>query len=136
MKKYLITVNGKQYEVDCEEIKDGAAPQQVSETYTAKNVKTQEPAAPKVEKKEEAPAPKASPAGKEGAVKVVCPMPGAIVKVNVNVGDTVKKGQPIVILEAMKMENEIPAPEDGTVSSINVTKGSSVNAGDVLATLN
>ena len=63
-------------------------------------------------------------------------MPGTILKVEVTVGQAVKKGDTLCILEAMKMENAIPAPEDGTVASINVQKGASVNAGDILATLN
>ena len=71
-----------------------------------------------------------------GAVKVNSPMPGTILKVEVTVGQAVKKGDTLCILEAMKMENAIPAPEDGTVTSINVQKGASVNAGDLLASLN
>jgi biotin carboxyl carrier protein len=63
-------------------------------------------------------------------------MPGTILNVKVSAGQTVKKGDTICVLEAMKMENDIPAPCDGVIASINVQKGASVNAGDVLATLN
>ena len=63
-------------------------------------------------------------------------MPGTILKVEVTVGQAVKKGDTLCILEAMKMENAIPAPQDGTVASVNVTKGASVNAGDLLVSLN
>ena len=71
-----------------------------------------------------------------GAVKVTSPMPGTILNVKVSVGQSVKKGDVICVLEAMKMENDIPAPQDGVIASINVQKGASVNAGDVLASLN
>ena len=63
-------------------------------------------------------------------------MPGTVLRVNVNVGDTVEEGQAVVILEAMKMENEIAAPKSGIVASINATQGSAVNTGDLLITLN
>ena len=63
-------------------------------------------------------------------------MPGTILKIDLAVGQAVKKGDAICILEAMKMENVIPAPQDGVIASVNVTKGASVNAGDVIVTLN
>ena len=114
MKTYTITVNGTAYDVTVEETAGGAAPA---------------PAA--------APAPsKAAPAGGAGSIKVSSPMPGKILAVKANVGDSVKKGQVILILEAMKMENEVVAPEDGTIASIDVTVGASVESGDTLATLN
>ena len=75
-------------------------------------------------------------AGAQGAVKISAPMPGKILGVKANAGDAVKKGQVIVVLEAMKMENDIVAPQDGTVASINVTAGQSVESGAVLATMN
>ena len=132
MKKFMITVNGKQYEVDCEEIKDGAAPQ----TVTAPAAKPAEP--------KEAPAPVSAPAaketpvstGKEGSVKINAPMPGVIVRVDVAAGDSVTKGQVLLVFEAMKMENEIKAPSDGVVASVNTAKGANVNSGDLLLTLN
>ena len=96
--------------------------------------------APAEEKKEAAPAaapapaPVAAPAGAGEQVK--SPMPGNILSVNVNVGDTVAEGQVLMILEAMKMENEISAPQDGTIASVNVRKGDVVNSGDLLITMN
>ena len=83
-----------------------------------------------------APAPAAAPAGAQGSVKVESPMPGKILAVKKSGGDTVKCGDVILILEAMKMENEIVAPQDGTVASINVSVGDSVESGATLATLN
>ena len=83
-----------------------------------------------------APAPAAAPAGAQGSVKVESPMPGKILAVKKNTGDVVKSGDVILILEAMKMENEIVAPQDGTVASINVSVGDSVESGATLATLN
>ena len=112
MKKFNITVNGQAYEVEVEEVGGASAP--ISR-----------------------PAPKAAaPAGAQGAVKISAPMPGKILGVKANAGDAVKKGQVIVVLEAMKMENDIVAPQDGTVASINVTAGQSVESGAVLATMN
>ena len=122
MKKYNITVNGNTYEVLVEEA-DASTPV----AYTA-------PAAAPVATPKAA-APKAAAVG-GGAVKVTSPMPGTILNVKVSVGQAVKKGDVICVLEAMKMENDIPAPQDGVIASINVQKGASVNAGDVLASLN
>lgn len=129
MRKFMINVNGKSYEVDVEEI-GGAAP--------AAAVIPAAPAAPAAAPAPTAPAPAAAPAasGAQGAVSVTAPMPGTILQIKAKVGDTVKRGQPVVILEAMKMENEIVAPQDGVIASINVSQGDSVNNGDVLATLN
>ena len=117
MKNYTITVNGNVYEVSVEEGGAGAAPA----------LATPKAAAPKA-------APKAAPraTGAAGSVKIEAPMPGKILGIKANVGDAVKKGQVIMILEAMKMENEIVAPEDGTVASVNVGVGDSVQAGDNL----
>ncbi|MDQ2085780.1 biotin/lipoyl-containing protein [Herbivorax sp. ANBcel31] len=122
MKKFLIKVNGNQYEVEVEEVKDGAS----SEPAVTLNDSAP---APKVD------APKKS-AGGAGSVKVNAPMPGTILSVKVNPGDSIKKGQVLMVLEAMKMENEIQSPQDGTVASVDVSDGASVNSGDVLLTLN
>lgn len=119
MKNYTITVNGNTYDVSVEEGSTGAAP-----------VK----AAPQPVKKA-APA-KAAQASTQGSVKINAPMPGKILAIKAKVGQSVKRGEAILVLEAMKMENEIVAPSDGTVASINTTVGSSVDAGVVLATLN
>ena len=125
MKRYNITVNGNTYEVLVEEA-DASTPVAYSAPAAA-------PAAPVAAPK--AAAPKAATAA-GGAVKVTSPMPGTIVNVKVSVGQQVKKGDVICVLEAMKMENDIPAPQDGVIASINTQKGASVNAGDVLASLN
>ncbi len=140
MKKFLIKVNGNQYDVEVEEVRDGSVP--VYTPVAAPVVSAPAPAAPVA-----AQAPAAAPAapaaeqkpvssGAEGSVKVTAPMPGTILKVVAKPGDPVKRGTVLVILEAMKMENEIVAPSDGVVASINVTRGASVNAGDLLASLN
>ena len=129
MKKYNITVNGNTYEVVVEEVGAQAsapvyAPATVAPVATAAPAAA--PAAPK--------APAAS--GAAGANKVIAPMPGTILDMKVSVGQSVKKGDVICVLEAMKMENDIPAPCDGVIASINVQKGASVNAGEVIASLN
>ena len=122
MKNYRITVNGNEYDVAVEEV--GAS----TRTSAPK-------AAPKAApKKATKAAPKASAGA--GSVKVSSPMPGKILSVKKNVGDSVSKGDTILVLEAMKMENDIVAPEDGTIASIDVNEGTSVEAGAVLATLN
>ena len=123
MKNYTITVNGNVYEVTVEE-----------------GVSTGAPAAPRAAvaapPKAAPAAPKAAPAGAQGSITVVAPMPGKILGVKASVGQAVKKGEVLLILEAMKMENEIVAATDGTVASINVSAGDSVEAGATLATLN
>ena len=127
MKNYRITVNGTTYDVAVEETGASSAP-------AAAPVAAPAPAAAPVA----APAPAAAPAasGSEGSIVVSAPMPGKILGVKAEVGKAVKKGEVLLILEAMKMENEIVAPEDGTVASINVSTGSQVEPGDTLATLN
>ena len=121
MKRFNVTVNGKAYDVAVEEITDGSAPA-VAAPVAA-------PAAPTP-----TPAPAAAPAAGAGE-SVTAPMPGTILDVKANVGDTVTRGQVIMILEAMKMENEIMSPCDGTVLSVNVTKGASVETGAVLCVI-
>ena len=133
MKHYTITVNGNTYEVSVEE-NNGvpvATPAPVQRVAPAPA-----PAAPAQKAAPAAaPAPKAS-SGTEGNIKVSSPMPGKILSLKAAVGQSVKKGEVILILEAMKMENEIVATDDGTIASINVTAGQSVEAGDLLATIN
>jgi len=126
MKKYNITVNGNTYEVIVEEV-DGVSTAPTTPVAPVTPVVTTAP-----QPKPQAP----KPAGAQGGTKVIAPMPGTILAVKVTVGQTVKKGDVICVLEAMKMENDIPAPADGVVASIDVQKGASVNANDVLATLN
>lgn len=128
MRKFQITVNGNAYEVEVEEIGAGAS---VAAPVAAAPVAAPAAAAPAA-----APAPKAAPKAAAGATAVNAPMPGTINAVKVTVGQTVKAGDNLVILEALKMENEIKAPKDGTVASIAVSKGQSVNTGDLLVSLN
>ena len=113
MKKYRVNVNGTQYDITLEVLEGDAAA---------------------------APAPKAAPAAPKaaapaGGTAVNAPMPGTILSVSVKPGQAVKKRDILVMLEAMKMENEIMAPVDGTVSAVNVTKGQSVQSGDALVTI-
>lgn len=124
MKNYTITVNGTPYNVAVEEGTSSAAP--VASTPAPAPVVAPAPqAAPKA----------ASAPAAAGSVKVDAPMPGNILDVKVSNGTAVKAGQVLVILEAMKMENEIVAPQDGTVASINVNKGDTVEAGQTIVTL-
>lgn len=135
MKNYTITVNGNVYEVTVEEGFTGAASTPKAAAPAPKAAPAAAPAAaPKA-----APAPAAAPAapaGAAGAVAVTAPMPGKILGVKASAGQAVKRGQVLLILEAMKMENEIVAPQDGTVATINVAVGDSVEPGATLATLN
>ena len=126
MRKFNVTVNGVVYEVEVEEV-GGAA---VASAPVAAPAAA--PAAPAA-----APAPKAAPAatGKAGSVAIKAPMPGTILKINVKVGDSVKKGDVVCVLEAMKMENDICAPEDGVVASVEVAQGASVATDAVVVTL-
>ena len=113
MKKYRVTVNGTAYEIELEEL-TGAAP------------------APAAAAAAPAPAPAAAPAGGE---QVTSPMPGTILAINVAAGDTVKRGQVLMVLEAMKMENEIMCPCDGKIASVNTSKGASVESGTLLCVI-
>ena len=115
--KYTVTLNGNKYEVEVEGVQ-AAAP-------------VAAPAAPAAEA---APAPAAAPANVEGTT-VEAPLPGKILKVNVAVGQAVKAGEDLVILEAMKMENEIKSPADGVVKAVNVAVGGNVATGDVLVVI-
>ena len=125
MKKYNIVVNGIAYAVEVEEVGVGSAPAPVATpTPTAAPAPSAAPVAT---------APSAAPS--VGAQTLECPMPGTILDIKVKPGDVVKEGQVLLILEAMKMENEIIAPGAGTIETVQVTKGSSVNAGDILLSI-
>ena len=122
MKNYRITVNGVAYDVAVEEL--GAVEVSAAPVSTPA-------AAP-------APAKKAAPktSGSAGSVKITAPMPGKIVAVKAQAGASVKKGDAVLVLEAMKMENEICAAQDGVIASVEVAVGDMVEGGDVLATMN
>lgn len=124
MKRFSVTVNGKAYDVAVEEI-TGAASAPVAAAPAP--VAAAPAPAP-------APAPAAAPVAGAGE-KVQAPMPGTILDIKVAVGDTVSRGQTVVILEAMKMENDIVASCDGKITSILVSKGDTVNSDDVLVTI-
>ncbi len=126
MKNLRITVNGVAYDVQVEELNASEAPA----SAPAAGFK---PAAKIAAAFKPAAKPAAAPAG-EGK-KIAAPMPGTIVSVNVSNGQSVNKGDVLVVLEAMKMENEIKAPSDGTVTSVVVSKGESVDTGATLVTI-
>ena len=129
--KYKVTLNGRTYEVEVEHGKamlldeyEAIAPAPVAAAPVA--------AAPVAAPAAAAPA---APAVTGAGEAVTAPMPGNILKVNVNVGDAVKEGQVLVVLEAMKMENEIMAPKNGTVTQVVVSKGSTVDTGAALVVI-
>jgi len=113
MKTYRVKVNGKVFEVELEA---------VSESNATIAAPTKEEAAP-------------APVVSGGANNIVAPIGGKVLDVKVNVGDTVKKGQIVAVIEAMKLENEVPSPFDGKVASVKIAKGSNVNTNDVLIVL-
>ena len=126
MRKFNITVNGEVYEVEVEEMGEEGTivtpqPRRAAPAQAAK------PAAKPVSKPA---ARKAAPSA--GSVSISAPMPGVILDVRVSEGQAVKNGDVLLILEAMKMENEVMAPQDGTIESVSIAKGSNVNAGDVM----
>ncbi len=120
MKNLRITVNGTAYDVQVEELgsssASAAAPVAAAPAATA--------------------AKPAAPAGAQGSVVIKAPMPGTVVNVVVSAGQSVKSGDDLVFIEAMKMETPVKAPQDGTVATIEVSKGESVDSGKVLVTLN
>ena len=130
LRKFKIKVDGQEYQVEMEEIGAVAAPAPVALAAPA-------PAATAAPAVEAAPAPAAPVASTPaGADAMPSPMPGNILRILVNVGDTVTENQPLMILEAMKMENEIVAAKAGVVSGIHVKEGQVVNPGDALITIN
>ena len=159
MKKYNIKVNGASYEVEVEEIPAGvqaaapatpavhaaalvpaastAAPVQAASA--AASVPAASAAAPVQAAPAAAPAPvpqaAAPSAAAAGGTQIKAPMPGTIIKILVGAGDAVKRSQPIVLLEAMKMENEIVSPVEGTILAVHTSQGASVNTGDLLLSI-
>ncbi len=134
MKRFNVTVNGVAYDVTVEEV-GGYAP--------VAPVVAPAPVAAPVAAPAAAPAPVAAPAtaaapaaGSTGAVEVKAPLQGTVMKVNVKVGDSVKKGSAVCVIEALKMENDVPAPQDGVIASILVKSGDSVKTDEVLITMN
>lgn len=127
MKSYTITVNGTAYEVTVEENGNAAAPVAAAAPKAAAPAPKVAPAA----------APKAAaPAAGAGSVKVSAAVPGKVVKIVASVGQSVKAGDSVVIVESMKMEIPVVAPQDGTIASIDVAEGAAVENGDTLATMN
>ncbi|MBD8936040.1 MAG: biotin/lipoyl-binding protein [Anaeroglobus sp.] len=143
MKEYKYKINGNVYKVAIGDIEDNIAHVEVNgtpykvEMEKAPKVVVKPVARPAATSAPAAPAtpvvkPAAASTGKSG---VKSPLPGVILDIKVNVGDTVKKGQVIIILEAMKMQNDIPAPQDGTLTEVRVAVGDNVKTGDVLAVI-
>lgn len=127
MKSYTITVNGTAYEVTVEENGNAAAPVAAAAPKAAAPAPKAAPAAvPKA----------AAPAAGAGSVKVSAAVPGKVVKIVASVGQSVKAGDSVVIVESMKMEIPVVAPQDGTIASIDVAEGAAVENGDTLATMN
>ncbi len=121
MKKFVVTVNNKQYEVEVEEIKKTKSSLNTTSGYPKENTVNNKVILPTATENKQ-----------NTLARINAPMPGSILRVNVNKGDSVTKGQPLLILEAMKMENEIKSPVDGKISFIKVSKGESVNLGQTL----
>ncbi len=145
MKTYTVTVNGIAYDVTVEETTGrpvreyrAAAPVTAPAPIPAAAAPVTSPAAAPAAAPVAAEPVSAAPAtgGTKGRVSVEAPMPGKILSVKASIGQTIKKGEVILILEAMKMENEIVSPEDGVIASIDVTSGDAVESGTLLATLN
>lgn len=131
MRKFNIKVNGQAYEVEVEEVAGGFAPAPVVPVAAAPAVAPVAAPAPEKAEAKAAPAPVAAPAG---GTQLKAPMPGTVIDFKATNGAAVKKGQTVLILEAMKMENEIVAPADGVITFV-ASKGASVNTDDLLAVI-
>jgi biotin carboxyl carrier protein len=125
MKNYTITVNGNVYDVTVEETGSAGAAAAAPKAAAPKKAAPAPAAAPK----------KAASSG-AGSVKVTASVPGKVFKLSASVGQTLKAGDPIIVLEAMKMEIPVVAPQDGTLASIEVASGDAVENGQLLATMN
>jgi len=128
MKRYRITVDGKVYEVEVEEIVEAKPPLERPKPAASAPSGITTPPKPSAE-------PKAPVVNDAGGEIIKAPMPGVILDIKVSPGEQVQRGSVLFILEAMKMENEIPSPVSGTVKSVVVSKGASVNTGDTLAVI-
>lgn len=124
MRMFKVRVNGNEYEVEIEEFSDAAG-----------STRPSPPPSPARSHRQEAPAPQSLPKVSASSSTVTAAIPGTILDVRVKQGDLVKRGDTLLILEAMKMENEIMAPRDGKIDGIHVEKGAAVNVGTVLVTL-
>lgn len=124
MRMFKVRVNGNEYEVEIEEFSDAAG-----------STRPSPPPSPARSPRQEAPAPQSQPKVSASSSTVTAAIPGTILDVRVKQGDLVKRGDTLLILEAMKMENEIMAPRDGKIDGIHVEKGAAVNVGTVLVTL-
>ena len=132
MKMFRVVVNGSEYKVGIEELAEEARTPSVQTKATApatpEPVVSKPQSAPPAQQKQTPPTPNTGDI--DGTV--IAPMPGTVISIAVTDGDTVSKGQTLLILEAMKMENEIMASCDGTVQEVKISQGTSVNAGDIL----
>ena len=124
MRMFKVRVNGNEYEVEIEEFSDAVG-----------STRPSPPPSPARSPRQEAPAPQSQPKVSASSSTVTAAIPGTILDVRVKQGDRVKRGDTLLILEAMKMENEIMAPRDGKIDGIHVEKGAAVNVGTVLVTL-
>lgn len=128
MKMFRVIVNGNEYEVGIEELQE----RNTSQPAERKTTPVPRPEKPMAAQK---PEPVTPVINSESGEAIVAPMPGTILRIEVSTGDAIAKGDTLMILEAMKMENEILAPCDGVVKQLNVSKGASVNSGDILVVL-
>ncbi len=128
LRKFRIKINNKEYLVEMEEL----TPQGVTQSAPVQST----PSVQSVPTEQAAPAPVAvAPQGTSEGIRVEAPMPGNILNVFVKVGDVVKENDPLVILEAMKMENEIVSPINGTITSVAVTKGVAIDVAELIVTI-
>lgn len=123
LRKFKVEINGREYDVKFEEI-GAATVQQFTEAAVSQTTE-----------RATAPQQQSAPVSSAGGKSITAPMPGNILDIRVNIGDKVSKNKPLLILEAMKMENEIVAPQDGTITAIHVQKGDTVNAGTLLVSI-
>ena len=138
MKKYRIHLNGNIYEMGVELISSEDSPTKVEKATAAAPAEAKRTDSPVAASASRVPAAQApvQPVKATASRSVTSPMPGKIIRILLPAGASVSAGQTVMILEAMKMENEITAPGDGVVASLDAAQGSAVNTGDLLATLN